>query len=172
MLSRNSHRRRQEPILEETPDAISTLAPASSSPRVVALLTHRRNTSQRRFRPPPPRFFRWTATAGCCRPTRRTSAATAVVEGSPGGPRSRRRSLDHSGAIPRLPGVAGTGAILHRAAPGFPTTNAAAFRARDYTAEVWLNGLRAGSHEGGESPFVLDVTTRSAQARTRLAVAC
>lgn len=28
----------------------------------------------------------------------------------------------------------------------------------DYKADVWLNGVAAGSHEGGESPFVLDVT--------------
>ncbi len=28
----------------------------------------------------------------------------------------------------------------------------------DYKAEVWLNGAKAGEHEGGESPFTLDVT--------------
>ena len=28
----------------------------------------------------------------------------------------------------------------------------------DYLAEVWLNGVRVGGHEGGETPFVLDVT--------------
>jgi hypothetical protein len=32
------------------------------------------------------------------------------------------------------------------------------FWAVDYTAEVWLNGRRVGAHEGGETPFVLDVT--------------
>src|SRR5687767_1425870 len=32
------------------------------------------------------------------------------------------------------------------------------FGAVDYLAEVWLNGKRAGSHEGGETPFELDVT--------------
>ena len=32
------------------------------------------------------------------------------------------------------------------------------FWAVDYLAEVWLNGTRVGQHEGGESPFVLDVT--------------
>jgi len=32
------------------------------------------------------------------------------------------------------------------------------FWAVDYTAEVWLNGVRVGAHEGGESPFVLDVS--------------
>ena len=32
------------------------------------------------------------------------------------------------------------------------------FWAVDYLAEVWLNGVRVGDHEGGESPFVLDVT--------------
>jgi hypothetical protein len=28
----------------------------------------------------------------------------------------------------------------------------------DYQAQVWLNGVAVGSHEGGESPFVLDVS--------------
>ena len=28
----------------------------------------------------------------------------------------------------------------------------------DYLAEVWLNGVYAGGHEGGESPFTLDIT--------------
>lgn len=32
------------------------------------------------------------------------------------------------------------------------------FWAVDYMAEVWLNGVRVGDHEGGESPFVLDVS--------------
>jgi len=32
------------------------------------------------------------------------------------------------------------------------------FWAVDYLAEVWLNGLPVGGHEGGETPFVLDVT--------------
>lgn len=32
------------------------------------------------------------------------------------------------------------------------------FHAVDYLADVWVNGVHAGSHEGGETPFVLDVT--------------
>jgi hypothetical protein len=32
------------------------------------------------------------------------------------------------------------------------------FWAVDYLAEVWLNGSHVGQHEGGETPFVLDVT--------------
>ncbi len=32
------------------------------------------------------------------------------------------------------------------------------FWAVDYLADVWLNGVHVGSHEGGEDPFVLDVT--------------
>jgi hypothetical protein len=32
------------------------------------------------------------------------------------------------------------------------------FWAVDYLAEIWLNGVRVGGHEGGETPFVLDVT--------------
>ncbi|NLX05041.1 MAG: beta-galactosidase, partial [Phycisphaerae bacterium] len=32
------------------------------------------------------------------------------------------------------------------------------FGAVHYLAEVWLNGAVVGGHEGGESPFALDVT--------------
>jgi beta-galactosidase/beta-glucuronidase len=32
------------------------------------------------------------------------------------------------------------------------------FEAVDYLADVWLNGQHVGGHEGGETPFVLDVT--------------
>lgn len=32
------------------------------------------------------------------------------------------------------------------------------FHAVDYLADVWLNDLPVGSHEGGETPFVLDIT--------------
>jgi len=32
------------------------------------------------------------------------------------------------------------------------------FWAVDYTAEVWLNGVRVGAHEGAQLPFVFDVT--------------
>jgi hypothetical protein len=32
------------------------------------------------------------------------------------------------------------------------------FEAVDYLANVWLNGVHVGQHEGGETPFVLDVT--------------
>ena len=32
------------------------------------------------------------------------------------------------------------------------------FAAVNYLAEVWLNGKRVGGHEGGETPFTLDVT--------------
>ena len=45
------------------------------------------------------------------------------------------------------------------------------FWAVDYMAEVWLNGLRVGEHEGGETPFVLDVTdTIRSGAKNLLAV--
>src|SRR5580698_8829218 len=32
------------------------------------------------------------------------------------------------------------------------------FGAVDYLADVWVNGIHVGGHEGGETPFVLDVT--------------
>ncbi len=32
------------------------------------------------------------------------------------------------------------------------------FKAVDYLAEVWINGIFAGGHEGSETPFDLDVT--------------
>ena len=32
------------------------------------------------------------------------------------------------------------------------------FHAVDYLAEVWVNGVYLGNHEGGETPFVLDAT--------------
>ena len=32
------------------------------------------------------------------------------------------------------------------------------FWAVDYLADVWINGVHVGTHEGGEDPFVLDVT--------------
>ena len=45
------------------------------------------------------------------------------------------------------------------------------FRAVDYLAEVWLNGVRVGGHEGSEGVFVLDVTDAiKAGENNRLAV--
>ncbi len=44
------------------------------------------------------------------------------------------------------------------------------FHAADYLAEVWLNGARLGSHEGGETPFRFDVTTHLRPAGNRLVV--
>ena len=46
-------------------------------------------------------------------------------------------------------------------APANPHANgryALRFWAVDYKADVWLNGVPVGSHEGGETPFTLDVT--------------
>ena len=41
----------------------------------------------------------------------------------------------------------------------------------DFSAEVWLNGVPVGRHEGGETPFVLDVTdSLKVGATNRLAV--
>ena len=45
------------------------------------------------------------------------------------------------------------------------------FWAVDYLAEVWLNGVRVGGHEGGEGVFLLDVTDAiRANGNNRLAV--
>ncbi|UCH36643.1 MAG: glycoside hydrolase family 2 [Armatimonadota bacterium] len=45
------------------------------------------------------------------------------------------------------------------------------FWAVDYQAEVWLNGVHVGGHEGAETPFVLDVTDAMRPGRrNRLAV--
>jgi len=45
------------------------------------------------------------------------------------------------------------------------------FHAVDYLAEVWLNGIPVGGHEGGETPFVLDATEAVEPGQTnRLAV--
>lgn len=44
------------------------------------------------------------------------------------------------------------------------------FGAVDYLAEVWLNGVYVGSHEGGETPFELDVTAALRPGANRLAV--
>ncbi len=45
------------------------------------------------------------------------------------------------------------------------------FQQVDYLAEVWLNGAAVGGHEGGETPFVLDVTERiKPGAKNRLVV--
>ena len=45
------------------------------------------------------------------------------------------------------------------------------FGAVDYLADVWVNGVHVGAHEGGETPFVLDVTNAiQPKASNRLAV--
>jgi beta-galactosidase/beta-glucuronidase len=45
------------------------------------------------------------------------------------------------------------------------------FWAVDYKADVWLNGQPVGGHEGGETPFTLDVTEAIQAGRTnRLSV--
>ncbi len=44
------------------------------------------------------------------------------------------------------------------------------FGAVDYLAEVWLNGQPVGGHEGGETPFTLDVTSAMRPGENLLAV--
>jgi Glycosyl hydrolases family 2, sugar binding domain/Glycosyl hydrolases family 2/Glycosyl hydrolases family 2, TIM barrel domain len=43
------------------------------------------------------------------------------------------------------------------------------FDAVDYMADVWINGVHVGGHEGSETPFVLDVTTAVMPNATNLA---
>ena len=44
------------------------------------------------------------------------------------------------------------------------------FDAADYYAEVWLNGVRLGDHEGGYTPFALNASAAAAIGLNRLAV--
>jgi hypothetical protein len=44
------------------------------------------------------------------------------------------------------------------------------FGAVDYFAEVWLNGVKAGGHEGGYLPFELDITSTAQPGRNVLTV--
>ncbi len=44
------------------------------------------------------------------------------------------------------------------------------FESVDYLAEVWLNGAAVGRHEGGETPFELDVTSALKEGENLLAV--
>jgi beta-galactosidase/beta-glucuronidase len=45
------------------------------------------------------------------------------------------------------------------------------FEAVDYLADVWLNGVQLGGHEGGETPFLVDATDAIRPRQTnRLAV--
>ena len=61
-----------------------------------------------------------------------------------------------------LPGYHGVAWYWHDfKAPPNPHPNGRTllrFGAVDYLADVWLNGTHVGSHEGGETPFALDVT--------------
>ena len=44
------------------------------------------------------------------------------------------------------------------------------FGAVDYTATVWINGVYVGEHEGGSTPFTLDVTDSSVDERCEVVV--
>lgn len=59
-------------------------------------------------------------------------------------------------ALDRVPGP-GERLLLH-------------FGAVDYRAQVWVNGVRTGDHEGGHTPFTLDITEALAPAREQVIV--
>jgi hypothetical protein len=44
------------------------------------------------------------------------------------------------------------------------------FHAADYLADIWVNGIHAGSHEGGETPFSFDVSPLVKSQKNRLVV--
>ena len=68
-------------------------------------------------------------------------------------------AVDHPGGVPRLPR---RGLVLAEFHPAGQSACQGRYLLRfwavDYLAEVWLNGVRVGGHEGGEGVFVLDVT--------------
>ena len=78
--------------------------------------------------------------------------------------------MDHPGRLSRLP----RGGLVLARVRGPPTNPfpdgrfLLRFWAVDYKAEVWLNGRKAGEHEGGETPFVLDVTALVKPGETNL----
>ena len=100
------------------------------------------------------------ATAGCWRPIRRTSDGKKKWFETPR-PEAKPTKVPWiiQDAFPGYHGVAWYWREF--AAPANPHAGGRyllRFWAVDYLAEVWLNGTRVGQHEGGESPFVLDVT--------------
>ena len=103
--------------------------------------------------------FPWMAN-GCWPPTRTMPAATANGNRPP--PRSQACQIPRG--LSRTPSRSttasrGIGRILKRQAT-FRRVGRMLLRfwQVDYKADVWLNGSAIGSHEGGESPFVFDVT--------------
>ena len=61
--------------------------------------------------------------------------------------------------FPRYHGVSWYWCTFERAANPHPHGRALLrFWAVDYLADVWVNDIHVGGHEGGETPFVLDVT--------------
>lgn len=61
----------------------------------------------------------------------------------------------------RFPGYHGVAWYWREVTPGASASGSRrllSFEAVDYLADVWVNGRHMGTHEGGETPFVLDVT--------------
>ena len=82
-----------------------------------------------------------------------------MVDRTPPRGQADQGAVDHPGRLSRLPrrglvleGIRGP----RQSHPGGRTL--LRFWQVDYKADVWLNDTAVGSHEGGESPFVFDVT--------------
>jgi hypothetical protein len=79
------------------------------------------------------------------------------------GPAGEARPIRVPGILQEaLPGYHGVAWYWHEftapAKPGPDGRCLLRFHAVDYLAQVWVNNLPAGGHEGGETPFTLDIT--------------
>ena len=72
--------------------------------------------------------------------------------------------------VPDYDGVGWYSREFELDAPWSERTVELRFEAADYYAEVWLNGCRVGEHEGGYTPFALDVSEAVRCGLNRLAV--
>ena len=126
-----------------------------------------------RHKPWAPRFCRWRETTGSSPRTRQCGTRRGVVEVAAPGRQGRPRAGHLPGGAAGLSRRRVVLARVH-AAPesAIPTDAACCVFTRWITSrEVWLNDVPVGGHEGGETPFMLDITEAVKAGRTnRLAV--